>query len=62
MGVYQKYLTNIEIAKAFARIIEPEHKPIAYYDFIESTPYKVLDITNNGNNLNKYDKTWMESN
>ena len=62
MGVYQKYLTNIEIAKAFARIIEPEQKPIAYYDFIESTPYKVLDITNNGNNLNKYDKTWMESN
>jgi hypothetical protein len=62
IGVYQKYLTDYEIKDAFAKIIIPEHKPIAYYDFNETTPYKILDITNNGNNLNKYDKEWMDSN
>ena len=61
VGIYQKYLTDDEIIDAFAKIINPEHKPVAYYDFKETTPYKVLDITLNGNNLNKYDKKWMDA-
>jgi len=62
IGIYQKYLTNDEIKDAFTNVINPEHKAIAYYDFKETTPYKILDITNNGNNLHKYDKEWMETN
>jgi len=61
IGIYQKYLSNDEIKEAFDNIINPEHKAVAYYDFKETTPYKILDITNNGNNLNKYDKQWMDS-
>ena len=61
VGIYQKYLTDDEIIDAFAKIINPEHKPVAYYNFKETTPYKVLDITLNGNNLNKYDKKWMDA-
>jgi hypothetical protein len=61
IGIYQKYLSDNEIKDAFDKIITPEHKAIAYYDFKETTPYKILDITQNGNNLNKYDKEWMDS-
>jgi hypothetical protein len=62
IGIYQKCLTDYEIKDAFDKIIIPEHKPVAYYDFKEVTPYKILDITNNGNNLQKYDKEWMDVN
>jgi hypothetical protein len=60
MGIYQKYLTNEEIQRAFNKQLNSEHSVIAYYDFEESTPYKIMDVSSNGNHLNKYDKRWMD--
>jgi hypothetical protein len=61
IAVAQKYLSTDEITLVYNKMDKPEHKIIGTYDFIESTPYKVLDTSDNGNNLIKYDKTWMDN-
>jgi len=61
VGIFQKFLLIDEITDIFKNNWSKENEPICVYDFERNTPYKVLDITLNGNNLIKYDKAWMDS-
>lgn len=62
-AVFHKYLDKDEIKEVYANpdTISKRLKPACAYNFERQTPYKVLDITGNGNNLIKFDKTWMDS-
>lgn len=59
-GVFQKYMELSDVKRIFNGGWAPSDKPITLCDFNRTTPYKALDITKNGNNLIKYDKTWMD--
>ena len=61
-GVFQKYMDMEDIKRIFDGNWEKTDKPISIYNFKNTTPYKSLDITKNGNNLIKYDKRWMDEN
>lgn len=61
-AVFQKYMEYDDIKRIFDGGWSKNDKPIAVYDFKDVTSYKALDITKNGNNLIKYDKTWMDEN
>lgn len=60
--IYGKNLTKNDITQIFS--LENEYalsarlNPICGFDFNKKTPYKIFDITNNGNNLIKFDKNW----
>jgi hypothetical protein len=59
-GIFQKYMDFDETQLVFDGKWDKNYKPVGVYDFKNLTPYKALDITKNGNNLIKYDITWME--
>lgn len=65
VGLYQKVLEWNDIIKTFEyekyEDINPEHEPCAVFNFNkeDSTPYKFLDISMNGNSLILFDKRWM---
>lgn len=61
-AVFQKYMDLKDIKKAFVGQWDKSDRPVAVYNFTKFTPYKVLDITKNGNNLINYDKKWMDEN
>jgi hypothetical protein len=63
VGIYQSCLTKEEIISTFKNSKNVNYKlnPICVFDFEKQTPYKVLDISKNGNNIIKFDKTWMDS-
>jgi hypothetical protein len=61
-GVFQTYMDSKDIKRAFDGKWEKSDRPVAVYNFEKLTPYKVLDITKNGNNLINYDKRWMTEN
>ena len=63
LAVFTKALDRDEIFEVYQNFtnISKRLKPICAFDFETQTPYKVLDITNNGNNLVKFDKEWMDS-
>lgn len=62
VAVVPKILTSDEYKTLFS---DYKNNPInknsvAAFNFEEQTPYKVLDISGNGNNLIKFDNAWME--
>ena len=63
VGIYQECLTKEEIVNTFkdTTTINKNLNPVCIFDFEKHTPYKVLDVTYNGNNIIKFDKTWMHS-
>jgi len=61
-GVFQTYMDSKDIKRVFDGKWEKSDRPVAVYNFEKLTPYKVLDITKNGNNLINYDKRWMDEN
>jgi hypothetical protein len=63
IAAFHKYLDKDEIKEVYENPdnISKRLKPACAYNFKRQTPYKVLDITGNGNNLIKFDKTWMDS-
>lgn len=63
LAVFTKALDRDEIFEVYQNFndISKRLKPICAFNFEKQTPYKVLDITNNGNNLIKFDKSWMDS-
>ena len=61
-AVFQKYMDSKDIKRVFEGNWDKSDRPVAVYDFNKFTPYKVLDITKNGNNLINYDKKWMDEN
>jgi hypothetical protein len=63
IGIFNKSLNKDEIAEIYDNFtnVSPELSPVALFDFEKQTPYKVLDISKNGNNLVKFDVTWMEN-
>lgn len=57
-GIYQSCLDEVSSKGIFTDIenIDNQLKPICVFDFKKQTPYKVLDISYNGNSIIKYDK------
>jgi hypothetical protein len=57
-GIYQSCLNESQFESIFNNIenVDPELKPICVFDFKKETPYKVLDISYNGNSIIKYDR------
>ena len=63
VGVYQLYFSNDEILKTLLspHTVDFNSKPICVFDFQNQTPFKVFDISQNGNHITKFDKSWMSS-
>jgi len=63
VGIFQHYFTSDDILETIMspNIINHKFKPLCIYNFENQTPFKVFDISKNGNHLTKFDKTWMES-
>lgn len=63
VGIYQSCLTKEQIIDTFINYKNVNNKlnPVCVLDFERQTPYKILDISNNGNNIIKFDKSWMDS-
>lgn len=65
VGIFSKSLNHLEIKKVFEDFdyYNPSLKPISLINFERQTPYKILDISGNGNNLiknfEKLDVSWM---
>lgn len=58
VGIYESCLNKTQFESIFNNIenIDTELKPICVFDFKKQTPYKVLDISYNGNSIIKYDR------
>jgi len=63
VGIFNKALDREEIIEIYRDFqnVSKRLKPVGLYDFKKQTPYKVLDISKNGNNLVLFDVTWMDS-
>lgn len=63
-AIYGTALSMEDINKTFSYIkkedVDLSYKPLCIFNFIQKTPYKVFDITGNGNNMIMFDKKWME--
>ena len=62
-AIFSKFLDRSEIEEIYN---EPDHvskrlKPTCIFNFKRQTPYKILDISEVGNNLIRFDKAWMDS-
>jgi hypothetical protein len=57
-GIYESCLNETQFESIFNNIenIDLELKPICVFDFKKETPYKVLDMSYNGNSIIKYDR------
>jgi len=62
-GIYSSALTIDEIDKIYSDLENnfDLYNPVCFFDFRKRTPYKILDISNTGNNLIKFDTRWMDS-
>lgn len=64
IGIFSKSLNHQEIKKVFEDFsyFNPQSQPVSLIDFEKQTPYKILDISGNGNNLvknfDKLDVSW----
>lgn len=63
IGIFNKSLDKEEIVEIYEDFsnISKRLKPVATFDCQRQTPYKVLDISGNGNNLVKFDISWMDN-
>lgn len=63
VGIYQYCLSKEQIINTFDNTKNVDHNlnPVCVLDFERQTPYKILDISKNGNNVIKFDKSWMDS-
>lgn len=61
IAIFYKALDKEEIYEIYDDFenISKRLKPVCAYDFKKQTPYKILDITENGNHLIRFDKEWM---
>ena len=62
-AIFSKFLYRSEIEEIYN---EPDDvskrlKPTCIFNFKRQTPYKILDISEVGNNLIRFDKEWMDS-
>jgi hypothetical protein len=62
-AIFSKFLDRSEIEEIYN---EPDDvskrlKPTCIFNFKRQTPYKILDISEVGNNLIRFDKAWMDS-
>jgi hypothetical protein len=62
-AIFSKFLDRSEIEEIYN---EPDNvskrlKPTCIFNFKRQTPYKILDISDVGNNLIRFDKEWMDS-
>lgn len=62
-AIFSKFLDRSEIEEIYN---EPDDvskrlKPTCIFNFKRQTPYKILDISEVGNNLIRFDKEWMDS-
>jgi len=57
-GIYETCLEKTEFESIFNNIdyVDNTLKPVCVFDFKKQTPYKVLDISYNGNSIIKYDR------
>jgi hypothetical protein len=63
IGIFAKALDREEIIEVYNNFtdVSKRLKPMGLFNFERQTPYKVLDISGCGNNLVKFDVTWMDS-
>ena len=62
-AIFSKFLDRSEIEEIYN---EPDDvskrlKPTCIFNFKRQTPYKIVDISEVGNNLIRFDKEWMDS-
>jgi hypothetical protein len=57
-GIYESCLEQESFEKIYDNneFVDADHKPICVFDFKKQKPYKVLDISFNGNSIIKYDR------
>jgi hypothetical protein len=57
-AIYKKCLSHNSIQKVFKNIevVDSNYKPLCVFNFTNQTPYKILDISDNGNHLIKFDR------
>jgi hypothetical protein len=62
-AIFSKFLDRSEIEEVYGdpSNVSKRLKPTCVLDFKKQTPYKVLDISETGNNLIRFDKEWMGS-
>jgi len=62
-AVFSKFLDRNEIDEVYTDPLNVSKrlKPTCIFDFKRQTPYKILDISENGNNLVRFDNEWMDS-
>jgi hypothetical protein len=63
VGIYQHYFNSEQILKSIMspNTVNQKLNPICVFNFENQTPFKVFDISKNGNHLTKFDKSWMDS-
>lgn len=61
-SIFYKSLDKEEIMEVYENFenVSKRLKPVCLYDFKKQTPYKILDISGNGNHLIKFDREWMD--
>ena len=61
VSIYENYLDLEKITNIFDsnHKVYDEYQPVCIFDFKNQTPFKVLDVSMNGNNLVKFDDEWM---
>jgi hypothetical protein len=62
-AIFAKFLDRNEIDEVYDNPsnVSKRLKPTCVFDFKRQTPYKILDISENGNNLIRFDSEWMDS-
>jgi hypothetical protein len=62
-AIFSKFLDRSEIEEIYNEPdgVSKRLKPTCIFNFKRQTPYKILDISEVGNNLIRFDKAWMDS-
>lgn len=62
-AIFSKFLDRSEIEEIYnePNNVSKRLKPTCIFNFERQTPYKILDISEVGNNLIRFDKEWMDS-
>jgi hypothetical protein len=62
IGIFGKALNPDEITNVFKNEkVDESLKPVGFFDFKKTTPYKIYDESKNGNNLVKFDNAWFDN-
>ena len=62
IGIFGKALKPNEIEDVFKEgKVDESLKPVGFFDFKKTTPYKIYDESKNGNNLVKFDNAWFDN-